>query len=95
MEEFRSPLVDAAVLTAFNNREIGRSSFSFALGGARFTAEGRKKLISTIERRMSTEFMHPVFGYRLTWRRAIEVQARMFLGVLDGTQASYKAIRIR
>ena len=95
MEEFRSPLVDAAVLTAFNNREIGRRSFNFALGGARFTAEGRKKLISTIERRLSTEFTHPVFGYRLTWRRAIEVQARMFLGVLDGTQATYKAIRIR
>ncbi|TFH98466.1 CRISPR-associated endonuclease Cas4/Cas1 [Micrococcus lylae] len=95
MEEFRAPLVDAAVLTAFNNGEFGERSFTHVLGGARFTQHGRRKLISGVERRLVTEFMHPVFQYRMTWRRAIEVQARMFLGVLDGTQPTYKGIRVR
>jgi CRISP-associated protein Cas1 len=31
----------------------------------------------------------------VTWRRAMEIQARMVLGVIDGTQHSYKSIRIR
>ena len=42
-----------------------------------------------------TEFRHPLFGYRVTWRRAMEIQARLVLGVIDGTQGSYKGIAIR
>lgn len=95
MEEFRAPIADSAVLAAFNNGEITPASFSMVLKSARFTQTGRKKLIAAVERRLSTEFLHPVFDYRMTWRRAIEVQARMVLGVLDGTQANYKGIRVR
>lgn len=95
MEEFRAPLVDAAILGGFNNGELSASSFTHVLGAARLTQVGRKKLISAYERRLGTEFMHPVFKYRMTWRRAIEVQARMVLGVMDGTQSSYKGIRVR
>jgi len=55
----------------------------------------RKALIAGYERRMQTTFRHPVFGYEITWRRAIEVQARMLLGVLDGTQPRYVGITTR
>ncbi len=95
MEEFRAVVVDSAVLTAFNNGELSARSFTHVLGGARLTQEGRKKIIAAVERRMATEFTHPVFGYRLTWRRALEVQARMFLGVIDGTQVRYKGVKVR
>ncbi|MDT1903515.1 CRISPR-associated endonuclease Cas1, partial [Acinetobacter baumannii] len=83
MEEFRPPVVDSAILAAFNNGELGRLSFTHVLDGARLTQTGRRKVIAAVERRLGTEFKHPVFGYRVTWRRAIAVQARMFLGVLD------------
>ena len=56
---------------------------------------GRRTLIAAYERRVQTEFRHPVFGYRVTWRRAMEIQARMVLGVIDGTQARYVGIRTR
>ena len=95
MEEFRPPVVDSAILAAFNNGELGRLSFTHVLGGARLTQTGRRKVIAAVERRLGTEFKHPVFGYRVTWRRAIEVQARMFLGVLDGSQEVYKGVRVR
>lgn len=95
MEEFRAPVADATVLTAFNNGELRSRSFTSVLEGMRLTPEGRKKLIATHERRMATEFTHPLFKYRVSWRRAIEVQARLFLGVIDGTQQSYKGIRVR
>lgn len=95
MEEFRAPLVDSTIIGAINNGELKSSSFTDVLGSHRLTQDGRKKLIAAFERRVSTEFTHPVFGYRISWRRAIQVQARMVLGTIDGTQSQYKAIVVR
>jgi CRISP-associated protein Cas1 len=95
MEEFRAPLGDAVVLTAINNGETTESSFSSALGSCRLRDDGRRALLSTYERRVDTEFTHPVFKYKLTWRRAIEVQARMVLGYIDGSQAKYTGVTTR
>lgn len=44
---------------------------------------------------VNTSFKHPVFGYDVTWRRAIEVQARLVLGTIDGTQAAYRGVTVR
>lgn len=95
MEEFRAPLADAVVLGAINNREITASSFTTVLGSCRLRDPGRRALLSAYERRLETEFTHPVFRYRITWRRAIEVQARMVLGYLDGSQTKYTGVTIR
>ncbi|MGW5317956.1 CRISPR-associated endonuclease Cas1 [Nocardia thailandica] len=95
MEEFRAPLADAVVLAAINNGELGEGDFSLALKSARLRDTGRKALIAAYERRITTDFTHPVFGYRLSWRRAIEVQARMVLGWLDGSQEDYRGIVTR
>ncbi|MGH3926727.1 MAG: CRISPR-associated endonuclease Cas1, partial [Pseudonocardiaceae bacterium] len=94
-EEFRAPVADSVVLGAFNNGELKESSFSDVLGVVNLRETGRRALISAYERRVRTEFRHPLFGYSLTWRRAMEVQARLVLGVIDGTQDSYVGIRIR
>lgn len=95
MEEFRAPLVDATILGAVNNGELKAESFTDVLGSHRLSMAGRKKLIAAFERRVATEFKHPVFGYRISWRRAIEVQARMVLGAIDGTQSKYLGIVVR
>jgi hypothetical protein len=42
-----------------------------------------------------TEFRHPLFGYQVPWRRAMEIQAKLVLGVIDGTGGSYKGIATR
>lgn len=68
---------------------------SRALGTWRLRDDARKVLVRGYERRVEQELTHPVFGYRLSVRRAMEVQARMLLGVLDGTQDSYVGIRVR
>ncbi len=94
-EEFRAPIADSVVVGAFNNRELLPSDFSSVLGATRLRDGGRRKLIAAYERRVQTEFRHPVFGYRTAWRRAMEVQARMVLGVIDGTQARYVGVRVR
>ncbi|MGH3437219.1 MAG: CRISPR-associated endonuclease Cas1 [Sciscionella sp.] len=94
-EEFRAPVADSVVLGAFNNGELKETNFSDVLGVVNLRETGRRTLISAYERRVRTEFRHPLFGYSLTWRRAMEVQARLVLGVIDGTQDSYAGIRIR
>ena len=91
-EEFRPLVADSVVVRGFNNGEIDVKGFSSSFGSCVMNPDTRKALIAGYERRIQTTFRHPVFGYEITWRRAIEVQARMLLGVLDGTQPRYIGI---
>ena len=95
MEELRAPVADSAVVWAINNGELRERDFRRDLDAVRLTPGGRKRLIAAYERRASTEFQHPLFGYRVTWRRAMEVQARMFLAVVLGEARSYRPIVVR
>ncbi|MDK8894871.1 CRISPR-associated endonuclease Cas1 [Corynebacterium sp. MSK006] len=95
MEEFRAVIADSCVISCINRGALTPSSFSEVTGTPRLTPEGRKALIRVFENRMNTEFTHPTFGYRVSWRRALEVQARLVLGCLDGTQEHYVAVKTR
>jgi CRISPR-associated protein Cas1 len=94
-EEFRSLLADSVVLTLINNREIGASDFVVRAGAVSLTDEGRKKVLRAWERRMTTGVKHPVFGYEVRYRRAIELQARILAAVLTGELPSYEALVTR
>lgn len=94
-EEFRAPVADSVVIRCFNNGELSGSDFTDVLGTTRMRDTGRKALITAYERRVETTFRHPVFGYQVSWRRAMEIQARMILGVLDGSQNRYVGIKVR
>jgi CRISPR-associated protein Cas1 len=94
-EEFRAPVADSTVVGAFNNGELSSSDFANALGITTLRPSGRRSLIATYERRVTGTFRHPTFDYVVTWRRAMEIQARLVLGVLDGTQPRYRGIRVR
>lgn len=95
MEEMRPLIADSAVLWAINNSELRAPHFRTDLGTVRLTEPGRKALIATYERRVTSEFRHPTFGYRVTWRRAMEIQARMFLAVVLGECESYRPVIAR
>jgi CRISP-associated protein Cas1 len=77
MEEFRPLVADALVLAMIGNREIQRQDFTESLGAFRLSDTARKTFLQAFERKMSDEFKHPVFDYRCTYRRAIELQARL------------------
>lgn len=95
MEQFRPVVADSAVLTALNTRQLTSKHFTSVLGGWRLRDSGRRAVVSSYESRVAKTFKHPVFGYEVDWRRAMEVQARMLLGYLDGTQQDYLGIRVR
>lgn len=95
MEEFRAPVADSVVINAINNGEVKPDDFDDRLGSVRLKDRARKALIAGYERRVQTEFKHPLFGYQVSWRRAMEVQARQVLGYLDGSQPRYVGVRVR
>ena len=87
MEPFRPVLADSSVLTAINNGEVRPTDFVRAGGGVALTPDGRKRFIAVFERRLAQEMTHPIFGYTLSYRRLLELQARLLgrhlLGELD------------
>lgn len=95
MEEFRPIIGDSAVITAINNGEVTIKDFIKELGAVSLTPEGRSRFIQTYERRMSSEIAHPVFGYRISYRRVFEVQARLLGRYLTGEIPEYPAFVTR
>lgn len=95
MEEFRPIIADSAVITAINNGEVTIKDFIKELGAVSLTPEGRSRFIQTYERRMSSEIAHPVFGYRISYRRVFEVQARLLGRYLTGEIPEYPAFVTR
>ncbi len=77
MEPFRSLISDSVVVTAFNRGELKPGHFLRTAAGCMFTDDGRKAFFSVYGRRMAEEVTHPVFGYRLSYRRMIILHARM------------------
>ncbi len=89
MEPFRSLVADSAVLTAINNGEVRGTDFIRAAGSCAMSDSGRKRFIATFERRMGQEVTHPLFGYQLSYRRLLEVQARLLIRHLSGEIPEY------
>lgn len=89
MEPFRPLIGDSTVIQAINNGEVRPSDFISAAGAVALTNDGRKRFIGTFERRLSQEVTHPVFGYRLSYRRLLELQARLLARHLLGELSDY------
>jgi CRISPR-associated protein Cas1 len=84
MEPFRPLLADSIVITAFNRGELKPGHFLRTAAGCAFTDDGRKAFFGVYGRRMADEVTHPVFGYKLSYRRMITLHARMIAAWLLG-----------
>lgn len=89
MEPFRPLLADSSVLQAINNGEVRPSDFVSAAGSVNLTTDGRKRFIAAFERRLSHEITHPLFGYKVSYRRLLEIQARLLSRYLLGEMDDY------
>jgi CRISPR-associated protein Cas1 len=69
--------------------------FVRAAGGVAHTSPARKRLIMSFERRMDQLVTHPIFDYRISYRRVLEVQARLLSRVLLGELPRYPEFRVR
>ncbi len=89
MEPFRPIVADSVVLSAVNTGEISPSDFVTAPTGTSLTSAGRRRFVGAFERRLSQETTHPLFGYRLSMRRLLLLQARLLCRHLLGELPSY------
>jgi CRISP-associated protein Cas1 len=95
MEEFRPIVADSVVLNAVNNGVIQYDDFIEATGSVALKDGARKRLIQVYEQRLDDAVTHPVFGYRISYRQVLEVQARLLGRVLLGEIAEYPIFRTR
>lgn len=76
-EEFRPIIADSIVVSMINNGEVKATDFVTRAMGVSLTDDGRRAVLRAYERRLDTEVTHPTFGYKATYRRVLEVQARV------------------
>ncbi|MBX3131247.1 MAG: CRISPR-associated endonuclease Cas1 [Polyangiaceae bacterium] len=95
MEEFRPLIADSTVIAAVNNGVITAGDFITSAVGVSLTPAARRKLIFAYQRRMDQLVTHPVFGYRISYRRVLEVQARLLGRLLLGEIQTYPSFRTR
>ncbi len=84
MEPFRPLVADSVAIAAFNKGELGEGHFLRTAAGCALTDAGRKAFFKAYGRRMDTEVTHPVFEYRLSYRRMLTLHARMIAAWLVG-----------
>jgi CRISPR-associated protein Cas1 len=89
MEPFRPLIADSAVLSAVNTRMVTERDFVRAGKSVALTPAGRKGFFRAYELRMDSLVTHPLFEYRVSYRRLLEIQARLLARVIEGEIASY------
>ena len=95
MEEFRAVVADSAVINAINTGMIGGEDFETNGVAWSLKAGGRKSLIKAFELRMDQLITHPIFDYKVSWRRVVFVQAQLLARVLRGELPDYIGIVTR
>jgi CRISPR-associated protein Cas1 len=95
MEPFRPLVVDSVVLTLLNNGMIARRDFREELGAWRLTDKGRRTFLTKFEERLDTVIQHPVFGYKATYRRSLELEVRLVAKWLTGEIRQFKPFVVR
>jgi len=95
MEEFRPLIADSTVINLINNREITTEDMIITLNAVSLQPEAKKKVIKGFERRLDTLITHPLFGYSISYRRVLEVQARLLGRYLTGEIKEYPVFLTR
>lgn len=95
LEEFRPLIVDSVVITMLNTGQIGPDDFEESLGAYRLRDAPRRTFLLKLEERLAARVQHPLFGYQTSYRRCIELQARVFAKHAQGELEHYTPFTVR
>ncbi len=95
MEEFRTPVVDSAVITAINTGMVRENDFQIAKAGCAMKPAARKAFIRAYEGRLDQLVTHPIFDYRCSWRTIIRLQTRLLARWVRQEVESYIGMETR
>ena len=97
IEEFRSIIADSVVLTLINNRTLVPGDF--LTWGRRLPPHRSwpQEVLRRLRARAEGEQLvtHPTYGYRMSYSRMLEVQARTLAAYLRGDVPRYVGFTIR
>jgi CRISPR-associated protein Cas1 len=94
-EEFRPLVAESVVVNVLNNGEVGEGDFIRRGRAVALTPEGRRTVLRAYERRLDIKITHPVFGYKISYRRVMDVQARILAAFMVGELDGYVAMTTR
>jgi CRISPR-associated protein Cas1 len=94
-EEFRPIVADSVVLSAFNTGEVVDADFQVSSLGVALRPQAKRTIVATFERRMGQTIEHPIFGYKISYRRIIHVQARLLARTFVGDIEDYPPMTTR
>ena len=89
MEPLRPLIADSAILSAINTRMVSERDFVTAGQAVSLTVGGRKNIFRAYEARMDTLVTHPLFDYRVSYRRLLEIHARLLAKTIEGELDEY------
>lgn len=95
MEEFRPIIADSVVLNICNHHILEASDFQEELGVVNLKPQARKKFYAKFEERLQEELQHPYLEYRTSYRRCMELQARMLGKWLTNEIPTYLPLCVR
>lgn len=95
MEEFRPLIADSVVVTAINTGIVTKHDFVLVADACSLKPAARRRITDAYERRMDHTVTHPLFGYTVSYRRVLELQARLLTRVLLGELTEYPAFMTR
>lgn len=95
MEEFRPLTADSVAISLINRGEVGEGDFIRSASGTTLNDRGRRAFWESWFRRLDAEVTHPQFGYRMSYRRMFEVQARQLWRFVRGEAVAYHGFTTR
>ncbi|AFY99362.1 CRISPR-associated endonuclease Cas1 [Calothrix sp. PCC 6303] len=92
MEEFRAQIVDSFVSYIVNKKILTPEDFTSPdeRGGVYLQASALKKYLKHWEEKLQSETTHPNTGYKVAYRRCIELQVREYVACLVGEVEVYR-----
>jgi CRISPR-associated protein Cas1 len=94
-EEFRPLIGDSTVLTVVNNGMVDQGSFVRRGPSCALNDRARRRVVEALEERLDVLIRHPVFGYAVSYRRVVVVQARLLGRTIAGEVGDYKPFTTR
>lgn len=95
VEEFRAVVADSVALELIARGAIKPHMFENSGVAVLLTDEGRRKVYEGFLHRMQEDITHPALGYRTSYRRMLEFQARLLGKRLTGDVPAYLPLRVR
>jgi len=98
MEEFRPIIADVVALDLVGGQKLTPDDFERANTEAqpiRMTRNAMKTVTAAYEARMADQVFHKLANGQTDYRRVLELQARLFVQIVEGKAPHYEPVQIR